>query len=164
MNIVLIGFMGSGKSTVAKHLGKLLNRKVVEMDALVYQKTHTQNMHEVFALGGEILLREMEIAIAKEYASQKNCIISTGGGIVLNKIAVDYFKEAGGKVIFLNAPLERITQRLETDTSRPLFKDFKNLYALRLPLYLNYADVILDTHSLSPEELALKIKGITDGF
>jgi shikimate kinase len=134
------------------------------MDTLVYQKTHTQNMHEVFALGGEILLREMEIAIAKEYALQTNCIISTGGGIVLNKIALDYFKEAGGKVIFLNTPLERIAQQLQGDTSRPLFNDSQKLYDFRLPLYSNYADVTIDVHTLSPEELALQIKEITHGF
>src|SRR3990167_5099498 len=143
MNIVLIGFMGSGKSTVAKRLAKLLGISWVEMDELVYQKTNTRNMHEVFALGGELLLRETEIAIAKEYASKENLVISTGGGVVLNQIILDYLKEAGGKVIFLNARFEQIVTQLEGDNSRPLVRDLtstKKLYDFRLPLYLNYAD------------------------
>jgi len=163
MNIVLIGFMGSGKSTVAKHLSTLLGLAIIEMDDLVYQKTHTRNMHEVFAKGGERLLREAEITIAKEYASKENLIISTGGGVVLNKIILDYFKEAGGKVILLNARFERIVQRLKKMDARPLFKDVahaKKLYDFRLPLYLHYADESIDVDSLSAEEIALKIKEI----
>jgi shikimate kinase len=161
MNIILIGFMGSGKSTVAKRLGQLLGFATVEMDDLVYQKTHTRNMHEVFALGGELLLRETEIAIAKEYASKKHLILSTGGGVVLNKIILDYFKKTGGKVIFLHARFEQIVKQLEGDDSRPLFKDVttaKKLYDFRLPLYLHYADEIIDVESQSAEEIALKIK------
>jgi shikimate kinase len=173
MNIVLIGFMGSGKSTVAKILSKLLGFSWIDMDDLVYQKTNTRNMHEVFALGGELLLRETEIAIAKEYASKENLIISAGGGIVLNKIILDYFKKTGGKVIFLNSRFEQIVKHLHGDESRPLFKDLtsaKELYDFRLPLYLNYADEIIDVDSLSADEIALKIKNIinekgsTDGL
>jgi shikimate kinase len=137
------------------------------MDELVYQKTNTQNMHEVFALGGEILLRETEIAIAKEYASKTNCVISTGGGVVLNKIILDYFKKTGGKVIFLNASFEQIAKRLEGDFSRPLFRDLasaKKLYDFRFPFYLNYADEIIDTDGQLPAEIALKIKELIHGL
>lgn len=167
MNIVLIGFMGSGKSTVAKHLSELLGFLAIEMDDLVYRKTNTRNMHEVFAKGGEILLRETEIEIAKEYASKENLVISAGGGVVLNKIILDYFKKMSGKAIFLNAKFETIVKRLEGDSSRPLFKDItsaKKLYDFRLPLYLNYADEIIDADSRSAKEVALKIKGLSNGF
>jgi shikimate kinase len=164
MNIVLIGFMGSGKSTVAMALSRLLGLAIVEMDDLVYQKTDTRNMQEVFALGGELLLRETEIAIAKEYAAKQNLVISAGGGVVLNKIILDYFKKTGGKVIFLHVPFEQIVKRLKGDDSRPLFKDLttaKKLYDFRLPLYLNYADEIIDVGFQSAEEIALKIKKMT---
>lgn len=161
MNIVLIGFMGSGKSSAAKCLSKLLGFSWVEMDDLVYQKTNTQNMHEVFAIGGEFLLRETEIAIAKEYASKQRLVVSAGGGVVLNKIILDYFKLSGGKVIFLKTGFELIAERLEGDKSRPLFTDLasvKQLYDFRQPLYLSYADEIIDADFQSPEEIALKIK------
>lgn len=164
---MLIGFMGSGKSTVAKRLSELLGVSWVEMDELVYQKTGARNMHEVFAKGGELLLRETEIAIAKEFVSRENLVISTGGGVVLNKIILDYFKETGGKVIFLHAKFEQIAKRLEGDDSRPLFKDVTNakkLYDFRLPLYLNYADEVIDVGSRTADEIALKIKGIRSGL
>ena len=163
MNIILIGFMGSGKTTVAKSLSKLLDRSWIEMDDLVYQKTNTHSMHEVFEKGGELLLRETEIEIAKEYAQKKNLVISTGGGIVLNKITLDYFKKMGGKVIFLQAHFDTIAKRLEEDTSRPLFKELTNakkLYDFRSSLYLNYADAIIHVDFLSADEIALKTKTI----
>ncbi len=77
-----------------------------------------------------------EIRIAKEYALKENLVISTGGGVVLNKIILDYLKATGGKVIFLNASFEQIAKQLEGDNSRPLFKDLadaKKLYDFRLP-------------------------------
>src|SRR6202023_573345 len=112
MKIILIGFMGSGKSSVAKKLGHLLKLPILEMDELVFQKTNTKNMHEVFAKGGELLLRETEIAIAQEYASTNNIVISTGAGVVLNKIILDYLKKPDGKVFFLNAAFQTIAVRL----------------------------------------------------
>lgn len=159
-NIILIGFMGSGKTTVGKALSQLLGAFWIEMDNLVYQKTNTQNMREVFALGEELLLRETEIAIAKEYASKDNCIISTGGGVVLNKIILDYLKRLNGKVIFLNVAFEQIMKRLRKDDSRPLAQDAKKLYDFRFPLYLHYADETIDINAQSPDEIALQIKGL----
>ena len=159
--------MGCGKSTVGKILSQRLGFSWVDMDEHVYRQTNTQNMHEVFTKGGELLLRETEIAIAKEYASKDHLVISTGGGVVLNKIILDYFKETGGKVIFLNARFEQIVKQLEGDDSRPLFKDLgyaKKLYDFRLPLYLNYADEIIDVDFRSADEIALKIKGSSDGL
>lgn len=161
MNIILIGFMGSGKSTVAKYLSRILNIPWIEMDDLVYQRTNTRDMHEVFEKGGELLLRETEIAIAKECSLKEDVIISTGGGVVLNKIIIDYFKATGGKVVFLNIPLNTAIKRLEGDNARPLFKDVSNakeLYDLRYPLYMHYADEVIDVYDQSPETIALKIK------
>ncbi len=167
MNIILIGFMGSGKSTVARYLSQALGFALLEMDDLVCQKTGCQNMGEVFAKGGELLLRETEIAIGKEYAQKERWVISTGGGVVLNKITLDYFKRGGGEVIFLNIPFEEIKKRLVGDETRPLFKNLegaKKLYDFRLPLYLNYADKIVDVGSQSVEEIALTIQGVNHGL
>ncbi len=160
MNFVLIGFMGSGKSTIARVLSSLLNFDLIEMDKLVYKKTKTKNMHEVFALGGEQLLREMELCIAKEYAKKTNQIISTGGGIVLAPSPLNLFKKNKAKIIFLNAPFDLIAKRLENDHSRPLFTDFTNakaIYNARLPLYLKFADEIIDIGSEPPSDIASTI-------
>lgn len=159
MKIILIGFMGSGKSLVAKKLGPLLKVPVLDMDECVFQKTESKNMHEVFAKGGELLLRETEIAIAREF-TEGNCIISTGAGVVLNKIVLDYLKRPDGKIFFLNAPFQTIVARLKNDTARPLFKDTReaeSLYHFRKPLYLKYADQIVEVDKKSAEEIAEEI-------
>ncbi len=160
MNLVLIGFMGSGKSTIARSLSSLLQFALIEMDELVYKKTKTKNMHEVFALGGEALLREIELCIAKECAEKTNQIISTGGGIVLAPTPLNLFKKNGAKIIFLHAPFDLIAKRLENDLSRPLFTDLscaKKIYEARLPLYLQYADEIIEIGSESPSHIASTI-------
>jgi len=153
MNIILIGFMGSGKSTVGKHLSALLQLPLVEMDELVLHKTASQTVHEVFAKGGELLWRDTEIAVAKELQSKTDLVISTGGGVVLNKIILDYLN---GKVIYLKTSFDHLVKRIAGDTNRPLFH--KDHYEFRLPLYHHYADEVIETDSQTPAEIALKIQ------
>ena len=160
MKIILIGFMGSGKSSVAKKLGNLLKMPILEMDELVLKKTNTKNMDEVFAKGGELLLRETEIAIAQEYTQSQNIIISTGGGVVLNKIILEYLKMCDGKVYFLNASFEAIVARLGNDQSRPLFTNIiaaEALYRFRQPMYLKYADHVVEVDKKNLDETAQEI-------
>lgn len=160
MKIILIGFMGSGKSSVAQKLSSLLHLSLLEMDELVLQKTDTKSMHEVFAKGGELLLRETEIAIAQEYAWASNIVISTGAGVVHNKIVLDYLKKRDGKITFLNAAFQTIASRLAGDTSRPLFqnrKDAQSLYHFRQPLYLKYADNMIEVERKSIDEIVQEI-------
>lgn len=160
MKIILIGFMGSGKSIVARKLGELLKLPVVEMDELVFQKTKTTNMHEVFEKGGELLLRETEIAIAQEYALADNIIISTGGGVVLNKVILDYLKGRNGKIFFLNASFKAIMDRITDDTTRPLFKNIieaRSLFDFRHHLYLKYADEVLQVDKKTVEDIAQEV-------
>ena len=162
MNILLIGFMGSGKSTVANRLSHSLGWPLLEMDDLVYRKTGTCDMHEVFAQGGELLLRRTEIAIAEEFAEKKNWVVSAGGGVVLNKIVLDYFKQAGAQVIFLRAKFDTIAKRLKGDASRPLFdlENARKIYDFRLPLYAAYADAAIDVDGRTVEEIAAQILGL----
>jgi shikimate kinase len=121
-------------------------------------------MHEVFAKGGELLLRETEIAIAQEYASTDHYVISTGAGVVLNKIILDYLKKPDGKIFFLNATFQTIAVRLANDGLRPLFKNIveaESLYYFRQPLYLKYADQVIEVDKKSVEEIAQEIVKIT---
>lgn len=160
MNLVLIGFMGSGKSTVARILSERLSMPCLEMDDFVLQKAECQTMHQVFEKGGESLWRAMELKVALECAKLKNHVISTGGGVVLNPIILENFKIGGGKVFFLDTSFETLVKRIGKDTSRPLFQDHfqaKKLYDSRIPLYLQFADVVIDTDSRSPREVAIEV-------
>lgn len=160
MKIILIGFMGSGKSSVGRQLSHLLKLPLADMDEIVLQKTETNCMHEVFAKGGEFLLRETEIAIAQEFSVKDKGVISTGGGVVLNKIILDYLKMPNGKVFFLNAAFQTILPRLIEDARRPLLKNIEeaeSLYHFRQPLYLKYADHIIEVDQKSVEKIAQEI-------
>ena len=161
MKIVLIGFMGSGKTAVAEQLGNKLDIDTIEMDAIVLERNKIKDMEELFKKGGEILLREWEIKLAKEWSKLENAIISTGGGVVLNKIILDYLRKPRGSVIFLDVPFKVIQKRVGVDkTARPLFTDVKAAFELfkhRLPLYKKYADIIIKAHAKEPQEIALEI-------
>ena len=167
MKLILIGFMGAGKSAIAMHLGSLLKLPVVEMDALVLKKTNSKDMQEVFAKGGELLLRETEIAIAREYADiEHSLIVSTGAGVVSNRIVLDYLKSRHGKIFFLNATFPTIAARLSQDVSRPLFQNIeqaRSLYNFRHPLYLEYADYRIDVDYFTLEQIAQNIVEIVKG-
>ncbi len=161
MKIILIGFMGSGKTAVALELSGKTGHDVIEMDALILEKTKSKNMKELFDKGGEVLLREWEIRLAKELRDIENAIISTGGGVVLNKIILDYLKEPNGNIVFLDVPFKVIQERVSQDkTERPLFSDVKsafNLFKHRLPLYKKYSDLIIKSHDKEPIQIAEEI-------
>src|SRR5438445_691819 len=121
MNIILIGFMGSGKTSVARMLEERTKMSFIEMDAIVVQASGRKTVNEIFERDGELRFRELEIETAKKVANNHDVIISTGGGVVMNKIIIDYFKK-NGTIIFLDTPFKTIQQRLSGDTSRPLFQ------------------------------------------
>lgn len=160
MKIILIGFMGSGKSTVAKEISQQLKLPILEMDEIAYQKTNTYNMHELFAKGGESLLRQTEISIAQEYALVKRVVISTGGGVVLTPTTMEHLKKSNGKVFFLNASFPTIADRLKSDTSRPLYQnkiEAEALFCYRQPLYLKYSDYVINVDKKTIQEIAREI-------
>jgi len=156
MKISLIGFMGSGKTSVAKILSKKLELKNIEMDDLVLKKSKRKNISEIFAKDGEVRFREIEIEAAKDLRILRNVIVSAGGGVVMNKLNIDYLRE-NGEIIFLKTSFETIRKRLKNDISRPLFKNIgvaKKLFLFREGLYKEYADLIINTDNLSIEEVA----------
>ena len=154
-NIILIGFMGSGKSSVAHELAHTLKLNIQESDALVLSKSRRKSINDIFSLDGEIRFREMEIEIAKKLSGTKNSVISTGGGMIINKISIDYLKK-NGIVIFLDTSFGEITKRLKGDTTRPLFSNIiaaQKLFQLRKSLYQAYADNSIVTDGKSVSEI-----------
>jgi len=142
-NIVLIGMPGCGKSTFGKVLAKELNLKFYDMDDYI-EKTTKRKISDIF-LDGEEAFRKIESEKCAELSEKKGCILSTGGGIIKNKINIDCLKK-NGIIIFIDRPVDKIIKDVDT-SERPLLKDGKEkiiqLYSERYDLYKKYADVIV---------------------
>lgn len=159
MKIALIGFMGAGKTTVGRLLAEFLNLPFIEMDSYIVKISPFSSIPEIFKEKGEIYFRELEIKAGKEL-SRKKGIVSTGGGVVENKIIIDYFRSAGYRFIYLSADFETLKKRVLKEGGRPLFEDVvkaKKLFTERLPLYKRYADIEIKTDDLSPEKIVDRI-------
>lgn len=161
MKIILIGFMGAGKTTIGKILAKKLKMDLIEMDELVLKKSKRKTINEIFALDGERRFRELEIEVGRELKNVDEVVISTGGGVVMNKIILDYLKEGNGQIIFLKTSFAEIVKRLKNTSDRPLFKDknkAKKLFDLRRRLYEEYSDYIVETDNKNPQLIVKEIE------
>lgn len=165
MKIILIGFMGCGKSTIAKLLAYKLSLRLICMDKIILEKSGRKTVREIFDTDGETVFREMEIETAKQLVGTDNAVIDTGGGAVENGIIFHYLKNNNETiVIYLKTGFNRIFTRLLKDPyKRPLFQGKKQgyeLWKLREPLYTRYADICINTDGFCPEEISEKIINI----
>ena len=156
-NLVLIGFMGSGKTSVAARISRLTGRKAVDTDALVEIRTG-KKIKDIFASKGEDYFRKLESAAAKKAAAMKNSVIATGGGIIKKPENIRALKKTG-TVIFLKNSFAVSARRLKGKTDRPLFKSgnlkqARELYKSRLPVYMKCADIIINTDKKTVNEAA----------
>ena len=159
-NIVLIGFMGSGKSKIARELGLRLKAQVISTDALAETREGC-SIHEIFKAKGEAYFRDLESAIIKEVAQRQGVIIDCGGGVILRAENLPNLK-ANGIVFYLSATPEVIYQRIKHERHRPLLQTpdplgcVKELHQQRLPLY-DQADVTIDANDPSIEGPVVEI-------
>ena len=166
-NIVLVGFMGSGKSIIARELSKRLKAEVVATDALAEAK-EGKTIHEIFKSQGEAYFRNLESGIIKEVSLRHGIIIDCGGGVVLRKENLQHLK-SNGIVFYLQATPEVIYERIKNEGHRPLLKVpdplgfIKELYNQRLPLY-NQADYTIDANDASIEGPVVEIMRHLDEF
>jgi shikimate kinase len=161
-NIVLIGFMGTGKTAVGQVLAKRLIRPLVEVDSVI-KKMAGKTIPEIFSYDGEIVFRELEIEVIKQAAGGEKQVIACGGGAVLNTINSDRLRVTG-VVVNLTASLETILKRIvKQNGSRPLLNvelpldRIKELQKLRKPFYDRAADVTINTSKLNIDAVAEKI-------
>jgi shikimate kinase len=159
-NIVLCGFMGSGKTTIGKLLAKELRFCFVDTDALIEQ-SEGKKISDIFAEFGEEYFREIESKTVKEISLKTNTVIATGGGVVLSSKNTNALKQ-NGLVVLLKITPEEALKRLKDDTSRPLLmrpdkkQAVKSLLSLRQPAYISAADVVVDA-SENPQKTVQKI-------
>ena len=160
-NIVLCGFMGSGKSTIGNLLSKKMGMAFIDLDAYI-EKKENKSVSQIFADSGEEYFRQLEKNAVKELAYKKSVILATGGGTLTFRENVDILKNADNKIILLDLPVEVVEQRLQGDTKRPLLnrpdkeKVMRELYEKRLPLYRNAADIVVNAAN-SPMQVCMEI-------
>lgn len=160
MNILLIGFMGSGKSTIGRKLAKLLEYSFVDTDSVI-EDDQGCSVDEIFKYGGEECFRKMETRLLQKLKNVENSVIATGGGIVLREQNQRLLQEIG-KRVYLNVPQEELQQRLKNDRNRPLLKKkdpetvVQKMMKERVLLY-EQAEYIVDAGQRSPQKIASEI-------
>lgn len=162
-NIVLIGFMGCGKTTVGIELAKQNNMTFIDTDTKIELEEH-MTVKEIFNHFSEKHFRQLETnQLEKLLKTTNNAIISTGGGIVIREENRLLLKKIG-TVIYLKTSEQELIKRLQNDTKRPLLKQQKlddavtNLLTLRIPIYENLADIIINTDGKTVENITKEIK------
>lgn len=155
-SLYLVGFMGAGKTSVGKVLGEWQEKQVIDTDEYIVQQ-EKMTINDIFSKYGESYFRRCETETLK-IVSKKDAIITTGGGIILDKQNREFLKSTN-KTIFLQCHPTDVISRLEQDDSRPLIRD-KSLdqiiamYDARLPLYHECAALTIDTADKSIEMVA----------
>lgn len=159
-NIVLVGFMGTGKTTVGRLLAEQTGMPLIDMDTLIEERAG-KTISDIFAEEGESHFRTLERELVQELATRERQVISTGGGIILNPDNIADFEKTG-LVVCLLASAETILERLRHDTSRPLLAGDKaskiiQLLETRKPLYEAIEHMIDTTGRPSPQPTATEI-------
>jgi shikimate kinase len=156
-SIVLIGFMGAGKSSVGKRLAERLSLPFVDTDEIIERKTG-RTISAIFAEQGESAFRDLETATLRELLQSPPAVFATGGGIVTREENWPLLK-ALGWVVHLHAPAEALFQRVSRQGHRPLLRSdnpretFDALYKMREALY-RPADLIIDSADSTPNQVA----------
>jgi shikimate kinase len=155
--IVLVGFMGAGKSTVGALLAPRLCWRFLDADA-VLENRHGSTIAEIFANQGESAFRKLETAIIRDLLHESNLVLAVGGGAVETASTREIiFSSPGTCVVFLEAPLEVMIERCEQQPNaavRPVLKDrerLKTRFESRLPYYRN-AHLVVETAARTPQE------------
>ena len=156
-NVVLIGFMGTGKTSIGKLVACSLGYKFVDTDAMIVKRAG-KPITRIFADDGEEAFRDLETAVLRDLGERKKLVISTGGGIVLREENRKLLRDAGYSVWLTAAP-ETIYGRVVGNRDRPLLKTkspretITTMMAEREALYSEASDLKVETDNLSLDEV-----------
>ncbi len=159
--LILVGMMGSGKSTIGHLLARRLGARFVDCDRLLEERSGV-SVATIFELEGEAGFRKREAALIDELTQQDNLVLATGGGAVILDENRARMHERG-LVIYLEASLEELLRRLHSDRSRPLLQSankaqrIAELLAARAPLYRQCAHLCFSSSASSPKQLVHRI-------
>ena len=160
-NLILIGFMGCGKTTVGKILARNLQMQFLDLDDLIQQQCG-MSIPQFFASKGEAAFRALESKLCAQLPQLENTVIATGGGVVTNAQNVSCLQQAGFVVCLLPS-FAFLLRNLQNDTSRPLLQNdpqrirTRQLLEQRLPLYRNAAHTIIEEEG-TPEQRAMAVE------
>ncbi len=165
MNVYLIGYRGTGKSTVAEHLAQQLAWDWVDTDVEI-ERLAGQAIREIFEQHGEARFRDWETQVIARLSYQSSLVVALGGGAVLRPLNAGIIKTTG-KVVWLQAQAETIERRISHDPNsadrRPNLTnsggrtEIEHLLAQRTPIYRDLADLTVDTENSSPTDIARRV-------
>lgn len=164
VNLVLIGYRGTGKSQLAKLLSQRLGMETLSTDAEIVRRAGC-SIPDYVAANGWDKFRDLEVEVVRDASAQKRVILDTGGGAILRAENVAALK-ADGALFWLTASIETIVSRIQTDANRPSLtgKSFTDevaeVLAERTPIYAAAADFIVSTDGRSPEDCAQEIASL----
>ena len=160
-NIILVGPMGVGKTTIGSHLARRLKYDFVDSDTEIEKRTGA-SISLIFDIEGEQGFRKREAQMIGELTQRRHIVLSTGGGSVLDETSRQNLRSRG-YVVYLKASVDILYERLKKSRNRPLMetedkqKVIEELMAEREPLYLAVADVTIATDGRSAQDVAREI-------
>jgi len=162
VNLVLIGYRGTGKSAIARKLGALLDRQVVSLDQEI-SVLAGMPIPDLVAAHGWSHFRDLEEKVCREFGAQDNLIVDCGGGVVEREANFNSLR-SGGKVFWLRATPTTIVGRIGGDSSRPSLtgsksftEEVEEVLGRRMPLYERLSHAVIDTDGRSLDDLAATI-------
>lgn len=162
-NLILVGPMGAGKSTIGRLLAKELHLPFKDSDKEIEVRTGA-DIPWIFDVEGEQGFREREQAVIADLCREDGLVLATGGGAVLRQANREALR-AGGRVVYLHTSVEQQLERTARDRNRPLLRTanpeqvLRELLAVRDPLYREIADVIIETDQRPPRLVVQEVLG-----
>ncbi len=157
-NVILIGMPGCGKSTVGVVLAKILGFRFLDSDIVIQEQEH-RLLSEIIAQEGLDRFNDIENRVNSSLEIEKT-VVATGGSVVYGRQAMEHLKQIG-VVVYIRLPFEEIEERLGDFAQRGVSirreQTLRELYDERVPLYEQYADIIIDEHDLTVSKTALAI-------
>ncbi len=157
MNIILIGYRASGKTTYGRALAKKLGLKFLDLDELLESKIN-QSIKELVFLKGMDAFRKLEQEALESLSDIENTVIATGGGVILEEKNCENLKKLG-KIFWLKPPIQEVIEYLKLDKTRPRLEAEKSqeqeildTWEFRQPLYASLADETIEVSILAPVE------------